>query len=331
MANESGILIVGETADGHLTGITGELLTAARRLAETTKEPVYAALIGEGVRGLAQQAIALGADKVYVADAPIFKEYLNETSVAAAVAIAKEANPSIVLVGHTPNGRDLGPSLAFRLGTGISTDNVELAIDPATKGLRAVRPLTGGLFRQVIAIKTKPQVATVRVKVFEPGQPDSSRQGQVVTVNANVASPKTRLVGREIPEQKGIRLEDAKIVVSGGRGMGSAEAFKPLEGLAALLHGAVGATRAACDTGYYRPDVMIGLTGRVVSPDLYLAVGISGASQHMAGCSGSKYIVAINKDPNANIFKESEFGVVGDYKEVLPAFIDEVKKLVAST
>lgn len=333
MANETGILIIGEaTPDGQLRGITGELLGAARRLAaELGGEPVSAALIGQGVTARAQQAIALGADRVYVVDGPLFQNYLNESFVPAALAVARRANPRVILAGHTPNGRDLGPTLAFQLGTSVATDTLQLRVDPETKGLRAARSLTGGLFRQVIAFRTLPQVATVHMKAYDPPESDASRTGEVITVDPGLdpSRVRARFVKHTAVKVEGVRLEDARIVVTGGRGMGSAEAFEDLRKLAGMLAGAVGATRAAADSGYCGQDIMIGITGRVVSPEVYLAIALSGASQHMAGCAGSKNIVAINRDPEANIFKESRFGVVGDYKQVLPALIDEVQKLMA--
>lgn len=333
MANESGILVIGEvTPEGNLRSITGELLGAARALAAELKEEISVGLIGQGVAGKAQQAIALGAAKAYAVDGAGFQHYLNETFVPAAAAIVRRANPRIVLIGQTPNGRDLGAGLAFRLGTGIATDSLQLSIDPQTKGLRAGRSLNGGLFRQVLSIKTLPQIATVHMKAFDAPAADASRKGEVITVDSGVdaSQARARFVKHTAVKQEGVRLEDARVVVTGGRGVGSAEGFKDLEKLAGMLIGAVGATRAAADSGYCGQDIMIGITGKVVAPELYLAVALSGASQHMAGCAGSKNIVAINRDAEANIFKESRFGVVGDYKQVLPAFTEEIKKLLGT-
>jgi electron transfer flavoprotein alpha subunit len=331
MADEKGVLIVAEAKpNGELRGITGELLTAARELAQSLGEPVSAALIGKGVSARAQEVASMGADTVYVADAPLFENYLSESFTPAVAAIVKQANPRIVLIGHTPNGRELGPSLAVRLGVGVATDTSGLKIDPGTKGLQAARSLQGGQFRQVTSFNKLPALATVHMKAYDAATPQSGRSGQVINVDPGVDASKvrSRFVKHDEAKTEGIRLEDAKVVVSGGRGMGSKEAFEDLHKLAGLIEGAaVGATRAAADSEFCGQDIMIGITGKVVSPDVYLAIALSGASQHMAGCSGSKNIIAINRDPEANIFKESRFGVVGDYKQVLPAFTAEVAKL----
>lgn len=332
MADEKGVLIIAEaTPGGDIRGITGELLAAARGLASSLNEPVSAALIGSGVSGKAQDVIALGADTVYVVDDALFENYLNETFTQAVVAVAQQANPRIILAGHTPNGREFGPSVAVRLGTGIATDTSDLAIDGGA--LQAARPLTGGLFRQLTGFPRLPNVATVHMKAYDSAEPDSGRSGQVVTVDAGVDASqlRSRFVGHTEAKSEGIKLEDARVVVAGGRGMGSKEGFDDLQKLAGLIgNAAVGATRAASDSEYCGQDLMIGITGKVVSPELYFAIALSGASQHMAGCAGSKTIIAINKDPEANVFKESQFGIVGDYQQVLPALTEEIQKLMAS-
>ena len=331
MAGESGVLTICETdPNGELRSITGELLAAARQLANSMSgESVSAALIGSGVAGKAQEVIALGADSVYVVDDPIFEHYLSETFVPAAIAVREQANPKVILIGHTPNGRELGPSLGFRLDTGVSTDTTEVSIDSSSGGLVAARSLAGGMFRQVTAFNRLPHVATVHMKAYDAAEPDAARTGQVVNVDASVdaSQVRTRFVSHTEVAVEGVRLEDARIVITGGRGLGSSEAFDDLHKLAGMTGGAVGASRAAADSEYCGQDIMIGITGRVVSPEVYLAIALSGASQHMAGCSGSKHIVAINRDPEANIFKESRFGVVGDYQQVLPAFIAELENL----
>lgn len=329
MAWEKGVLIFGEAQDGKLLSITAELLNAGRQVANALGQELAAALIGDGTTALAQEAIALGADKVYVVDSPLFKTYLHDYHVPAAVAVARRADPYIILAGQTANGRDLAPHLAFHLGTGIAIDCVGFDVDPQTKRLKATRPFSGGSFRQVVAVKTQPQIATARSKSFNRADPTPNRRGEVIRVDPGVDASKARMRYLEFKPtvSTGIRLTDASIVVSGGRGIGSAEAFKGVEALAGLLSAAVGASRAATDSGFYKAEAMVGITGAIVAPDLYIAIALSGASQHMAGCGGSKNIVAINKDPEANIMKESRFGVVGDYKVVLPAFTDEVRKL----
>jgi electron transfer flavoprotein alpha subunit len=181
----------------------------------------------------------------------------------------------------------------------------------------------------VLTIQTSPQIATIRAKSQDPLEPDSGRTGDTIPLGVEIdqAQVRERLVGREKVEAEGIRLEDADVVVAGGRGLGGPEGFQPVEELAAVLGGAVGASRAACDLGWYPPSQQVGLTGKTVSPDVYIAVAISGASQHMAGMAGSKNVIAINKDPDSNMVKSSRWAIIGDFKQVIPALVNEVRKL----
>jgi electron transfer flavoprotein alpha subunit len=303
------------------------MLAAAQRLASGS---VACALMGSGVEGLAQEAIAFGADEVVVADNADLAEYNSDVYIQAMLKIVEQASPSIILFGQTNLGRDLAPRLAFRLGTGVIMDCIELAMDGDR--LAATRPAYGGNARAVNVVHGDPQIATVRAKSQDPMEKDESRQGQVSKVDVSVDSSAVRLrvTDRKGVEAEGIRLEDADVVVSGGRGLGGPENFNVIEELAAALGGAVGASRAVCDLEWRPVSEQVGLTGKVVSPTLYVAVAISGASQHMAGCSGSKNIVAINKDADANIFKASRFGIVEDFAKVMPALIEAVKKEKAS-
>jgi electron transfer flavoprotein alpha subunit len=319
----SGILVIGEVSEGALVPITGEMLGAARRLNAGT---VACALIGSGVEAQAKDAIAAGADEVLVVDDTALAEYNSDTYIQAAAHVIEQAQPSIVLFGQTNVGRDLAPRLAFRLGTGVIMDTVELALEGDR--LHATRPAYGGNARAVNVVKSDPQIATVRAKSQDALEPDASRQGQVTKVAAAIDASTVRL---KVTERKGlpaegVRLEDADVVVSGGRGLGGPENFTVIEQLANTLNGAVGASRAVCDLGWRPVSEQVGLTGKVVSPTLYIAVAISGASQHMAGCSGSKNIVAINKDADANIFKASRFGIVEDFAKIMPPLIEAVKK-----
>jgi electron transfer flavoprotein alpha subunit len=193
------------------------------------------------------------------------------------------------------------------------------------------KPVYGGNAQAVFVSATFPQIATVRAKAMTPLERDQSRKGEVVTIDAGLdpSAIRTRVLEKVSEKLEGIRLEDAKVVVCGGRGIGGAEGFKQLEELAKLLSGAVGATRPPCDNGWYPAGAQIGLTGKIITPDLYIAIALSGSSQHMSGCSGSKVIVAINKDAEANIFREARFGVVGDWKKVLPALASKLKELLA--
>ncbi len=325
MAN--GVLVFGEaTEDGKLNPITGELIAAGTRLGG----PVTCLLAGSGVEALAKDCVAAGANKVVVVDDPILAGYQGDAYLPVAERVVKESGAGIVLLGQTMMGRDLAPRLAQRLGTAVAMDCVALSTN--SDKLIAERPAYGGSARARYSINGSPQIATVRPKSQEPLGPDPSRSGEIVKQAAGVdaGAIRAKVVARRKEKAEGIRLEDAKVVVSGGRGMGGPESFQQLEDLAGILGGAVGASRAVCDLGWYPVAAQIGLTGKMVTPDVYIAVGISGASQHMAGISSVKNIVSINKDPEAGIFKASRFAVVGDWKEVIPAFAEEVRKLKAS-
>ncbi len=330
MTEYSGVMVHAEVAEGKLAAIATELLGCGRGLADNLGEELSAVIIGSGVSGLAREAFASGADKVYIVDDVLLQDYQTDAHVTVTEKVVRQAMPRILLLGQTSIGCDLAPRLAFRLETAATMDCIELAIDPGAKRLLRTKPVYGGNARAVFTSELDPQIATVRTKAMTPLEPDTSRKGEVVTVEAGMDSStvKTRVLEKVKQEVEGISLEAAGVVISGGRGMGSADGFKQLEELAGVLKGAVGASRPPCDNGWV-PDVrQVGLTGKIVAPDLYIAVALSGSSQHMAGCSGCKNIVAINKDPEANIFREARFGVVGDWKKVLPALTEKVRELM---
>ena len=331
MAEYKGVMIYGEVAEGKLATITTELLGCGRKLADDLGQELSAVLVGSDVNNLSQEAIAFGADKVYAVDDPLLKDYQTDSYVSVMEKVAEQAMPQILLLGQTAIGRDLAPSLAFRLETAVSMDCVELAIDSESKLLLQTKPVYGGNAQAVFTSESFPQIATVRIKAMSPLERDASRQGEVVTIDAGIdpSTMRAKVVDKVSEEIEGIKLEDAQVVVAGGRGIGGAEGFEQLGELAKLLKGAVGASRPPCDNGWLPDTLQIGLTGKIVAPDLYIAVALSGSSQHMSGCSGSKNIIAINKDSEANIFKEARFGVVGDWKKVIPAFADKVKELLA--
>ena len=331
MAECKGIMVYGEFAEGKLAAIATELLGCGRKLADDLGEELSAVLVGSEVNGLAQEAIAFGADKVYVVDNPLLEDYQTDSYVSAMEKVMKEVMPQILILGQTSIGRDLSPRLAFRLNTAATMDCVELAIDPESKQLLQTKAVFGGNARAIFTTESYPQIATVRAKAMSPLEADTTRQGEVITIDASIdpSAIRTRVLEKVPEEVTGIRLEDAKVVVSGGRGIGGTEGFKQLEELAKILKGAVGATRPPCDNGWVSDLLQVGLTGKIISPELYIAVALSGSSQHMSGCSGAKTIVAINKDAEANIFREARFGIVGDWKKVLPAFTNKVKELMS--
>ena len=331
MAEYKGVMTFCEATEGKLASIATELLGCGRKLADDLGQELCAVLVGSGISGLAQEAIAFGADKVYVVDDPLLKDYQTDSYVLVMEKVVKQVMPQILLLGQTSIGRDLAPRLAFRLDTAASMGCVELAIDPESKLLLQTKPAYGGNAQAVFTCQSYPQIATVRTKAMSPLERDASRQGEVITIEAGLdpSAIRTKVIEKVPEEVEGIKLEEAEAVVSGGRGIGSAEGFKQLEELAKLLNGAIGATRPPCDNGWVPEGLQVGLTGKIIAPDLYIAVALSGSSQHMSGCSGSKNIVAINKDPEANIFKVAHLGVVGDWKKVIPAFADKLKELLA--
>ncbi|MDO8490892.1 MAG: electron transfer flavoprotein subunit alpha/FixB family protein [Dehalococcoidia bacterium] len=332
MAEYKGVLICGEVADGKLAAISQELLYAGRQLANALGVELSAALVGSGVNGLSREMVALGADKVYVVDDPLLKDYQGDSYVPVLEKLCQKVMPEIVLVGQTSMGRDLAPRLAFRLGTVAAMDCVLLGIDPQSKLLIQTRPVYGGsALATFVTESARPQMATVRVKAMSQAERDDSRKGEVIPFAAGLQASdlRAKVVNKVKEEVAGVKLEDAKVIVSGGRGVGGSESFSYLNDLAKVLGAAVGASRPPCDSGWVPSSVQVGLTGKIVTPDLYIAVAISGSSQHLAGCSGSKCIVAINKDPEANIFKVAQFGLVGDYRKVLPAFAQKCKELMS--
>ncbi len=325
-----GVLVIGEIADGKLAPITGEMIAAGARIAGELSGLVSVALLNSKATELAPSAIEAGADLVYTFDEAQLDEYLVDTWLPAVTLAVQVADPAVVLLGQDDVGRDLAPRLAFHLNSAVVMDVLDFKVEGGT--IHWTRPCYGGNARAVVSVNTTPQIATVRAKAFEALEPQAGRTGDTIPLESGVdpAQVRERLVGKEAAKAEGIRLEDAAIVVSGGRGLGGPEGFKPLEELAGLLGAAVGASRAACDLGWYPPSQQVGLTGKTVSPDLYVAVAISGASQHWAGMAGSKNIVAINKDPDATMVKNARYAIVDDYKTTVPALIEEVKKIKSS-
>ena len=332
MADGTGVLIIGDASSGGLASTTIELLAAGQNVASGLGEKLSVALLGDTLDVAAQQAISHGAQKVYAVNHPLLAEYQIDLHLAGLEALCKETSPRVVLIARTDEGRELGPRLAFRLGVGMAQDCLEVSVDAGEKRLLANRPVYGGNAIAVVSCNQTPQIAAIRPKAYEPAEADSSRQGEIVSfpVELDASQARTQVVDTVIEEAEGVKLEDARIVVSGGRGLGGPEPFAHLEELAKIMGGTVGASRAAVDSGWVPSSYQVGLTGKTITPDLYITVAISGASQHMAGCSGAKVIVAINKDVEANIFKEARYGVVGDWEIVLPALTAAVRELIQS-
>ena len=330
MDANKGVLVCGEIADGKLGPITLELLGAGRKLANELSEELSALLLGSNTGNLGKDAIAYGADKVYVAEDSFFDNYNSDAYTQAAASLCRKIMPAVMLMGHTDIGMDLAPRLNGRLGGGLAMDCLAVAIDPATKCLVTTRPVYGGNAHATAVSKTaRPQMATIRPKTLPAAERNDSRQGQVIVIEDKVdpTTLKIKVVERIKEQVEGVKLEDAEVVVSGGRGIGSKQNFEMVKELAHVLGGAVGATRPVCDEGWTPASLQIGQSGKVVSPKLYIAVAISGAMAHITGCLGSKYIIAINKDKDANIFSVARYGVVGDYKEILPALTAKIKEL----
>lgn len=328
MDNGKDIVIVAEAVNGMPIALVFELLGLGRRLAAQTSGTVSVVTLGEPVPEATALLIAHGADLVLVLpDAGAAEDYQSDAWLARMSAPLAQASARVVLVGHTPMGADLGPRLAFRLQSAIATSCEKLVIDNGA--LLATRACYGNKAREVLSLHGRQAIATIRGKTQERPDPDPARRGEVVRLDASPAAgaaPSKVIARQQEDAAGGAQLENASVVIAGGRGLGGPEGFKVLEELASVLGGAVGASRVACDLGWCPHARQIGLTGKTVTPELYIAVGISGASHHMAGCGNAKAILAINSDPEAAIFKEARFGVVGDYKEILPLLADEIAR-----
>jgi electron transfer flavoprotein alpha subunit len=319
------ILVVGELDGGELSSTTAELLAAGTRLVDGGQ--VSVTLLGSGASEAAGPAFAAGADRAFVSGDAGFDEFRSDQWVAAVEAATDQASPDAIFLAQSMVGRDLGPRLAFRRDTAVAMDCLAVADEGGQ--LQATRSCYGGSAQATYSFATAPAIATIRAKSQDPLEAPRDPSGETVELSAP-ADSRTEITGHEAAVAEGLQIQDAEIVISGGRGLGAPEGFETVEALADAIgrdKAAVGASRAAVDLGWYPTTQQVGLTGKVVTPDLYVAIAISGASQHMAGCSGSKTIVAINRDPEANIFNAARFGIVGDYKEVVPALIEAVNAL----
>jgi electron transfer flavoprotein alpha subunit len=327
-----GIWAFAEVKEGNIRKIGFELLSQGRKMAEKLGEELVAVLLGSGVEGLTGR-LAEYADKVYWADDPALAQYTTDAYATVLTNLLKEHQPSIFLCGATIMGKDLSPRVATRLQTGLATDCTALSI--GDNGLLvAKRPVYAGkAYIEVVCPTSRPQMASVRPNVLEMLPPSGAKKGEVIKVAAKIEAASLRTAVVEVVKAAGAKVDltEANIIVSGGRGMKGPENFKVLEELAAVLNATVGASRAAVDSGWREHGDQVGQTGKVVTPNLYIACGISGAIQHLAGMGSSKVIVAINKDPDAPIFQKADYGIVEDLFKVVPVLTEEFKKLLSES
>ena len=318
--------------DGSAKNVGLELLTPGRDLADKQGGKLVAVVIGSGVDAAVNDASAHGADQVLVVDAPEFKDYTTDAYTAAMYYLIEKYGPTTLLIGATPDGRDMGPRLACRIKTGLTADCTGLDIDPDSGNVAWTRPAFGGnLMATILCPDHRPQIGTVRPGVFKKSAPVEAK-AEIIREEFHVAPEQIRTELLEVIREAAgelVDLDGADIIVSGGRGVGGPEGFEPVKALADVLGATVGASRAAVDAGWISHAHQVGQTGKTVAPKLYIACGISGAIQHLAGMSGSDCIVAINKDPDAPIFDVADYGIVGNLFEVLPALTEEIKKLKA--
>lgn len=319
--------------DGSSKNVGLELLSPGRELADKQGGQLIGVVIGNNVEASVKAAAAHGADKIIVVEGKEFEHYSTDAYTYALCTLVEKYGPTSILIGATNNGRDLGPRVSCRLNTGLTADCTSLAIDEETGNVAWTRPAFGGnLMATIMCPDHRPQIGTVRPGVFKKSEANESRSAEIVKEDIHVAPEKIRTELLEVIKEAAgeiVDLEGAEIIVSGGRGLGGPDGFKLLKELADLLGGVVGASRAAVDAGWIGHSHQVGQTGKTVGPKLYIACGISGAIQHIAGMSSSKTIIAINKDETAPIFNVADYGVVADIFEVLPVLIAEIKKLKA--
>mgnify|MGYP002571309911 CR=1 FL=1 len=318
--------------DGTAKNVGLELLTPGKMMAGKQGGALVAIVIGNNVDAAVKAASEHGADKVIVVEGPEYAHYSTDAYAIALVSLVEKYGPTSMLIGATNNGRDLGPRVSCRLQTGLTADCTALDIDEESGNVAWTRPAFGGnLMATILCPDHRPQIGTVRPGVFKKGEAGEAK-AEIIKEDIHVDAADIRTQILELIKEEGgetVDLEGAEIIVSGGRGVGGPEGFEPVKALADVLGGVVGASRAAVDSGWIAHSHQVGQTGKTVGPKLYIACGISGAIQHVAGMSGADCIVAINKDPDAPIFDIADYGVVGNLFEVLPVMIDEIKKLKA--
>lgn len=332
ISNYKGVFVLGEQKDGHIHSVTFELLTRGRALADELGCQLSCILLGDAIENL-EEVIQRGADKVFYIKNPALKNFLPRPYRNAICQLIEEEKPEIIVAAATTTGRTIMPLVAAQANTGLTADCTELTIEPETNNLLQTRPAIGGNIMATIKTPNhRPQMATVRPKSAKPASVDPSRTGEIIIKEYDGAvflTPETFLQYIKDNTQE-VSIEEADIIVAGGKGMKNADGFKLVEELARLLGAGVGATRDAVELGWTTYPHQIGLSGKTVSPKLYIALGLSGKIQHMAGMQTSDIIVAVNKDPEAQIFKVADYGIVGDVFEIVPMLIEAIKKLKAT-
>lgn len=325
-----GVWVFAEQHRGVIAPVVYELLGKGRDLADQMGEELVAVLLGSSLEGMNSLLISYGADQVIEVDDPALIDFRDEYYSKALSELAAKYKPSAILAGATVTGRSFVPRVAIELGTGLTADCTGLEYDPETGNLMQTRPAFGGnIMATIVTSNHRPQMATVRHKVMDPLLPDEKRNGVVIQeeIDFDLMEEKSRYLGFEAEETTLVNITEANIIVSAGRGIKDAKNFAMIEELAKALDGAVGASRAAVDAEWIPYSHQVGQTGKTVKPNIYIAVGISGAIQHLAGMSSADYIIAINKDPDAPIFKVADLGIVGDLFEVLPLVIKRIKEI----
>ncbi|GMO64660.1 MAG: electron transfer flavoprotein subunit alpha [Endomicrobiia bacterium] len=325
----NGVCVYAEQRHGKISNIVYELLNEGHRLAEELGTFLSAVLIGSGIKSKAQELIERGTNKVYVCDNPIFVEFQDDPYASILTELIERERPEIILMGATNIGRSFASRVAARIHTGLTADCTSLEVDTATKNLQQTRPAFGGnIMATILTSKHRPQMATVRCKIFKEARPEVGRKGEIIEykVDTRILLNRTKFLGfvKDIPNV--VNLSDASIVVSGGRGLGKPEGLKLIKELAECLGGgAIGASKAAVDSGWIPDMHQIGQTGRTVAPKVYIACGISGQTQHMVGMNSSDIIIAINKDATCPMMQVASYAIEGDLYEIIPSMIKEIK------
>ena len=325
-----GVWVYAEQRHGEISSVVFELLNKGSELAKTLNVPLSAILIGSNISAKAQDLINRGADKVYVYDDPILAEFQDDPYSCILADLIKEEKPEIVLMGATNIGRSFASRVAAKIYTGLTADCTALEIDTETRNLMQTRPAFGGnIMATILTPRHRPQMATVRHKVFKEAKVQEGRTGEIInkTIDAQKIINRTKFIGFFKDQSADVNISDADIIVSGGRGLGNPEGFKLIKELADLLGGAVGASRAAVDSDWIPYSHQVGQTGRTVAPKIYIACGISGQIQHMVGMSSSDTIIAINKDKDCPMMQTATYSLVGDLYEIIPAIIKEIKNV----